>query len=120
MAQLGARFHGMEEVNGSNPFRSTNPIFLTPRELRLRVAVTPSTNTLHKVQRRSKRGPKFVFNGLTRGMDQTVYHPRPISLITEPVGMHGVDGKRFEVRIPLGRHFPLSRDRATILTKAPR
>ena len=23
MAQLGARFHGMEEVNGSNPFRST-------------------------------------------------------------------------------------------------
>ena len=23
MAQLGARFHGMEEVKGSNPFRST-------------------------------------------------------------------------------------------------
>jgi hypothetical protein len=23
VAQLGARFHGMEEVNGSNPFRST-------------------------------------------------------------------------------------------------
>ena len=110
----------MEEVNGSNPFRSTNPISYTPRYLYARVAVTPSTITLHKVQRRSKRGPKFVFNGLTRGMDQTVYHPRPISLITEPVGMHGVDGKRFEVRIPLGRHFPLSRDRATILTKAPR
>ena len=27
VAQLGARFHGMEEVKGSNPFRSTN---LTP------------------------------------------------------------------------------------------
>ena len=26
VAQLGARFHGMEEVNGSNPFRSTKPI----------------------------------------------------------------------------------------------
>ena len=25
VAQLGARFHGMEEVKGSNPFRSTNP-----------------------------------------------------------------------------------------------
>ncbi len=24
MAQLGARFHGMEEVDGSNPSRSTN------------------------------------------------------------------------------------------------
>ena len=24
MAQLGARFHGMEEVEGSNPSRSTN------------------------------------------------------------------------------------------------
>ena len=24
MAQLGARLHGMEEVEGSNPFRSTN------------------------------------------------------------------------------------------------
>ncbi len=24
VAQLGARFHGMEEVKGSNPFRSTN------------------------------------------------------------------------------------------------
>ena len=23
VAQLGARFHGMEEVKGSNPFRST-------------------------------------------------------------------------------------------------
>ena len=26
MAQLGARFHGMEEVNGSNPFRSTKSL----------------------------------------------------------------------------------------------
>ena len=26
VAQLGARFHGMEEVKGSNPFRSTNLI----------------------------------------------------------------------------------------------
>jgi hypothetical protein len=26
VAQLGARFHGMEEVKGSNPFRSTNSI----------------------------------------------------------------------------------------------
>ena len=25
VAQLGARFHGMEEVVGSNPTRSTNP-----------------------------------------------------------------------------------------------
>lgn len=25
VAQLGARFHGMEEVDGSNPSRSTNP-----------------------------------------------------------------------------------------------
>ncbi len=25
VAQLGARFHGMEEVKGSNPFRSTKP-----------------------------------------------------------------------------------------------
>src|SRR5947209_1703925 len=25
VAQLGARFHGMEEVKGSNPFRSTSP-----------------------------------------------------------------------------------------------
>jgi hypothetical protein len=24
VAQLGARFHGMEEVKGSNPFRSTS------------------------------------------------------------------------------------------------
>jgi hypothetical protein len=24
VAQLGARFHGMEEVDGSNPSRSTN------------------------------------------------------------------------------------------------
>ncbi len=26
VAQLGARFHGMEEVKGSNPFRSTKLI----------------------------------------------------------------------------------------------
>src|SRR6185437_15420404 len=26
VAQLGARFHGMEEVKGSNPFRSTKSI----------------------------------------------------------------------------------------------
>ena len=30
VAQLGARFHGMEEVNGSNPFRSTNSRFHEP------------------------------------------------------------------------------------------
>ncbi len=29
VAQLGARFHGMEEVKGSNPFRSTNSFRLT-------------------------------------------------------------------------------------------
>ncbi len=28
VAQLGARFHGMEEVEGSNPSRSTNPFNL--------------------------------------------------------------------------------------------
>jgi hypothetical protein len=26
VAQLGARFHGMEEVKGSNPFRSTKTL----------------------------------------------------------------------------------------------
>jgi hypothetical protein len=26
VAQLGARFHGMEEVKGSNPFRSTKSL----------------------------------------------------------------------------------------------
>ncbi len=31
VAQLGARFHGMEEVKGSNPFRSTkNKVFMSP------------------------------------------------------------------------------------------
>jgi hypothetical protein len=30
VAQLGARFHGMEEVKGSNPFRSTRyPVFMS-------------------------------------------------------------------------------------------
>ena len=33
VAQLGARFHGMEEVDGSNPSRSTKPSKLTsPRD----------------------------------------------------------------------------------------
>ena len=31
MAQLGARFHGMEEVKGSNPFRSTK-LFSFPKK----------------------------------------------------------------------------------------
>ena len=29
VAQLGARFHGMEEVKGSNPFRSTKIFFIS-------------------------------------------------------------------------------------------
>ena len=31
MAQLGARFHGMEEVIGSIPIRSTNYLFVNVR-----------------------------------------------------------------------------------------
>ena len=31
MAQLGARFHGMEEVDGSNPSRSTKVFKFFPR-----------------------------------------------------------------------------------------
>jgi len=32
VAQLGARFHGMEEVDGSNPSRSTKPQNLILRD----------------------------------------------------------------------------------------
>jgi hypothetical protein len=35
VAQLGARFHGMEEVKGSNPFRSTKfplPLMLKTKD----------------------------------------------------------------------------------------
>jgi hypothetical protein len=100
----------MEEVDGSNPSRSTIPTPCITRHLLPRVAMTAPTIILPEVQRRSTHGPKLVFNRLTRGMDRTAYHPRPISLITYPVGMHGMDGKRFEVCCPAGRHFSFSRD----------
>lgn len=50
MAQLGARFHGMEEVKGSNPFRSTKLLKDLP----------PSVPLPHSKQNRigSKPGPK--------------------------------------------------------------
>ena len=75
VAQLGARFHGMEEVVSSNLTRSTKTIPYTPRELQSRVAITSSTITLtrgpKKVQTRSKSlfstdapvvwiGPRFL------------------------------------------------------------
>ena len=41
-------------------------------------------------------------------MDRTAFPPRLIALIPRPVGMRGSDGKRFDARVPLGRHFPLS------------
>ena len=48
MAQLGARFHGMEEVDGSNPSRSTK--FLK------HLAPFPSKNPFVGVQMESKYG----------------------------------------------------------------
>jgi hypothetical protein len=41
VAQLGARFHGMEEVVSSNLTRSTKTISCTPRHFRPRVARNP-------------------------------------------------------------------------------
>jgi hypothetical protein len=41
VAQLGARFHGMEEVIGSNPIRSTNIQQLAGLEGSLRLGLAP-------------------------------------------------------------------------------
>ena len=75
VAQLGARFHGMEEVVSSNLTRSTKHIPYTPRELRPRVAESAPpiipTQGPKKVQTRSKSlfstdarvvwiGPRFL------------------------------------------------------------
>src|SRR3954451_8711455 len=52
VAQLGARFHGMEEVDGSNPSRSTKPFKHLP-------SLTSQT--------RGHRSPTGVRNRLVRG-----------------------------------------------------
>ena len=58
VAQLGARFHGMEEVVSSNLTRSTKTISYTLRKLRPHVAVSAPpiipTQGPKKVQTRSK------------------------------------------------------------------
>jgi hypothetical protein len=46
VAQLGARFHGMEEVQGSNPCRSTNLFNLKERRLPLFGSLT-LTSSFH-------------------------------------------------------------------------
>ena len=52
MAQLGARFHGMEEVIGSNPIRSTKTfhtltVRLAPRHLVTGVLMESSMDAEH-------------------------------------------------------------------------
>ena len=51
MAQLGARFHGMEEVIGSIPIRSTKPLLISD----IRIGSTAFSVTAHAVHGNSSR-----------------------------------------------------------------
>jgi hypothetical protein len=74
------------------------------------VRVKSSTSVANVGSYARSRVKGLPFHRSQHGMDQTSHPSRPIALITEPVGMHGSDGRRFGARVPLGRHFPLSRD----------
>ena len=61
MAQLGARFHGVEEVEGSNPSRSTKPFkHLPPPTERIRARVrAESAADIFMSGPAAKCGPRY-------------------------------------------------------------
>src|ERR1035438_867780 len=97
----------MEEVVSSNLTRSTK----TSPNVSNTYADCLRSSSLWKRSQGPKQGPntvqKSVFHRCPRGMDRTAFPPRLIALIRQPVGMRGSDGKRFDARVPLGRHFSL-------------
>ena len=75
MAQLGARFHGMEEVKGSNPFRST-------KQTQPRLTVRRSCSS-----RKSPAARQIVSN-LTRVLVQAAQPKRIILFGSQPEAMY--------------------------------
>jgi hypothetical protein len=101
------RFHGRGREFESHQVHQTHPLHTA------RVTATRGFKRIpDHPYTRSKEGPntvqKSVFHRCSRGMDRTAFPPLPIALIPRLVGMHGGHGKRFDARVPLGRHFALS------------
>jgi hypothetical protein len=72
VAQLGARFHGMEEVVGSNPTRSTNIFLIYAVQ-----SVAPDGFLLDvRTSRKSLQNPKRVKSGYCSGLSAPNYLPR--------------------------------------------
>ena len=61
MAQLGARFHGMEEVVSSNLTRSTKTNPNTSKTYRGLIALFLFVEEVARSKARSKHGPKICF-----------------------------------------------------------